>query len=207
MLPLICQLALWSWSHCWWKRKPCICGLLTLISTSWAWSWPSQVVLVTTSEDMAEKTMKEVERQCAPATSPRNSRKEPCQQQDICIEKHGWSHKADNSYAPEHLIISANGYREIAEKINNAGSIFLVNLTRKCRRFASGTKPHCLPVVYAHAYSKLIWTASGKITYQGKSPQKDCKTLVTPLKSWPKTSSYSHTKCSNPADWKVKLLF
>ena len=49
----------------------------------------SQVVLVTTSEDMAEKTMKEVERQCALLPRHEIAEKSLAKQQDICIEKHG----------------------------------------------------------------------------------------------------------------------
>ena len=73
-----------------------------------------------------------------------------------------------NEYAPEHLIISAQGYRAIAEQINNAGSIFLGYWTSESAGdYASGTN-HTLPTSgYAHAYSGVnLDSFRKKITYQ-----------------------------------------
>jgi len=73
-----------------------------------------------------------------------------------------------NDYAPEHLIISTENYREVAEKINNAGSIFLGYYTpESAGDYASGTN-HTLPTNgYAKAYSGVnIDSFRKKITYQ-----------------------------------------
>jgi histidinol dehydrogenase len=73
-----------------------------------------------------------------------------------------------NEYAPEHLIISTENYRDIAEKIDNAGSIFLGNYTpESAGDYASGTN-HTLPTNgYAKAYSGVnLDSFRKKITYQ-----------------------------------------
>lgn len=133
----------------------------------------SQVVLVTTSEDMAEKTMKEVERQCALLPRHEIAEKSLANSKIFVLRNMDEAIKLTNSYAPEHLIISANGYREIAEKINNAGSIFLGYLTpESAGDYASGTN-HTLPTSgYAHAYSGVnLDSFRKKITYQEITPE------------------------------------
>ena len=73
-----------------------------------------------------------------------------------------------NEYAPEHLIISTDNYHEIAEKITNAGSVFLGHLTpESAGDYASGTN-HTLPTNgYAKAYSGVnLDSFMKKITFQ-----------------------------------------
>ena len=73
-----------------------------------------------------------------------------------------------NTYAPEHLIISTENYYEIAEKIINAGSIFLGYFTpESAGDYASGTN-HTLPTNgYAKAYSGVnLDSFIKKITFQ-----------------------------------------
>eukprot|EP00975_Prorocentrum_lima_P008944 1906210-Prorocentrum_lima.AAC.1 len=62
-----------------------------------------------------------------------------------------------NEYAPEHLIIETRDYMEQAERIVNAGSVFLGSLTpESAGDYASGTN-HTLPTNgYAKAYSGEI---------------------------------------------------
>ena len=77
-----------------------------------------------------------------------------------------------NEYAPEHLIISTSNYMQIAEKITNAGSIFLGHLTpESAGDYASGTN-HTLPTNgYAKAYSGVnLDSFRKKITYQEITP-------------------------------------
>jgi histidinol dehydrogenase len=59
-----------------------------------------------------------------------------------------------NEYAAEHLILSVENPEDIADKIINAGSIFLGDYTpESCGDYASGTN-HTLPTNgYARAYS------------------------------------------------------
>lgn len=73
-----------------------------------------------------------------------------------------------NAYAPEHLILAVQNYSEVAEKIMNAGSVFLGNFTpESCGDYASGTN-HTLPTNgYARAYSGVsLDSFVKKITFQ-----------------------------------------
>lgn len=73
-----------------------------------------------------------------------------------------------NSYAPEHLIIATNQAETLSEKVVNAGSVFLGNLTpESAGDYASGTN-HTLPTnAYAKQYSGVNLDAFMKtITYQ-----------------------------------------
>lgn len=133
----------------------------------------SQVVLVTTSEDMATKTMAEVERQVALLPRHELAEKTLVNSKIIVLKNMDDVVRISNEYAPEHLIISCKGYREIAEQINNAGSIFLGYLTpESAGDYASGTN-HTLPTSgYAHAYSGVnLDSFRKKITYQEITPE------------------------------------
>ena len=73
-----------------------------------------------------------------------------------------------NAYAPEHLIIETENYLEVAERITNAGSVFLGSLTpESAGDYASGTN-HTLPTNgYAKAYSGVsLDSFIRKITFQ-----------------------------------------
>ena len=73
-----------------------------------------------------------------------------------------------NEYAPEHLIISMKNYSEIAEKIINAGSVFLGNYTpESAGDYASGTN-HTLPTNgWARSFSGVnLDSFIRKITFQ-----------------------------------------
>lgn len=73
-----------------------------------------------------------------------------------------------NYYAPEHLIIQTEDYAELAEKVENAGSVFMGPYTpESAGDYASGTN-HTLPTNgYAHAYSGVnLDSFIKKITFQ-----------------------------------------
>ena len=73
-----------------------------------------------------------------------------------------------NAYAPEHLIIQTANYAEIAEKVVNAGSVFLGKYAcESAGDYASGTN-HTLPTHgYATAYSGVnLDSYCRKITFQ-----------------------------------------
>ena len=73
-----------------------------------------------------------------------------------------------NEYAPEHLIIETKDYMDLAEKVVNAGSVFLGSLTpESAGDYASGTN-HTLPTNgYAKAYSGVsLDSFIRKITFQ-----------------------------------------
>ena len=73
-----------------------------------------------------------------------------------------------NYYAPEHLIIQTKDYAKLAEKVENAGSVFMGPFTpESAGDYASGTN-HTLPTNgYAHAYSGVnLDSFIKKITFQ-----------------------------------------
>ena len=78
-----------------------------------------------------------------------------------------------NSYAPEHLIIETADYMSVAERVVNAGSVFLGSLTpESAGDYASGTN-HTLPTNgYAKAYSGVsLDSFIRKITFQEIKPE------------------------------------
>ena len=73
-----------------------------------------------------------------------------------------------NCYAPEHLIIQTKDYEQLAEKVINAGSVFLGSYAcESAGDYASGTN-HTLPTHgYATAYNGVnLDSYCRKITFQ-----------------------------------------
>ena len=78
-----------------------------------------------------------------------------------------------NAYAPEHLILSLDDPQAVADRIVNAGSVFLGHLTpESVGDYASGTN-HTLPTNgFARAYSGVsLDSFVKKITYQQLTPE------------------------------------
>lgn len=128
----------------------------------------SQAVMVTTSQTLAEKVMKEVAVQLEKLPRREIAERSIANSKILVVSDIEQAIRLTNAYAPEHLIISADKYREIAEKIANAGSIFLGYFTpESAGDYASGTN-HTLPTNgYAKAYSGVnLDTFCKKITYQ-----------------------------------------
>lgn len=78
-----------------------------------------------------------------------------------------------NLYAPEHLIIQAADYADLARRVENAGSVFLGSYTpESAGDYASGTN-HTLPTNgYARAYSGVnLDSFIKKITFQEITPR------------------------------------
>lgn len=128
----------------------------------------SQAVLVTTSLLLAKKVEKEfinqlnkLSRQGYVLESAKNSKiiVLSCEEDLVDIA---------NVYAPEHLIICTQNYCQMAEKIENAGSIFLGNYTpESAGDYASGTN-HTLPTGgWAKSYSGVnLSSFTKRITLQ-----------------------------------------
>lgn len=128
----------------------------------------SQVILTTTSEDFINKVLAEIDIQLA--ALPRKEVAEKALQNSKAILLHSTNDIIDltNEYAPEHLIIETDNYMSIADKITNAGSVFLGNYTpESAGDYASGTN-HTLPTNgYAKAYSGVnLDSFVRKITFQ-----------------------------------------
>lgn len=128
----------------------------------------SQAVLITTSETLLRETQAEVERQLA--ALPRKAITEKSLESSRLILVKDLNEALDmvNEYAPEHLIIETKDYQDIAERIINAGSVFLGPYApESAGDYASGTN-HTLPTNgYAKAYSGVsLDSFIRKITFQ-----------------------------------------
>ena len=128
----------------------------------------SQVVLITTSEELIKKVIKEIK--VLSETLPRKHiiEKSLLNSRFFLVENLDMAVELSNAYAPEHLIISTEKEDSIAEKIINAGSVFLGNYTpESAGDYASGTN-HTLPT-YGHARSHSGVSVDSfvkKITFQ-----------------------------------------
>lgn len=132
----------------------------------------SQAVCITTSKYLAEKVLAEVERQLQLLPRKEIAEKSVANSKIILVKDLAEVIDVTNEYAPEHLIISTSNYMQIAERITNAGSIFLGHLTpESAGDYASGTN-HTLPTNgYAKAYSGVnLDSFRKKITYQEITP-------------------------------------
>ena len=128
----------------------------------------SQVVLVANRLEIVEKVLTEIERQVI--TLPRGKTASKALEHSILIVQESLDEQIGliNEYAPEHLIISTKNYAEIAEKITNAGSVFLGEYTpESAGDYASGTN-HTLPTNgWARSYNGVnLDSFLRKITFQ-----------------------------------------
>lgn len=128
----------------------------------------SQVVLITTKESIAIAVNQKVEKHLK--NLPRKKIAEAALQSSVFIVVNSEDKAIEilNEYAAEHLILSVKNAEEVAEKIYNAGSIFLGNYSpESVGDYASGTN-HTLPTNRAAlAYSGVsLDSFVKKITYQ-----------------------------------------
>ena len=128
----------------------------------------SQVVLVTTSEKLLEEVEYEVQHQLSRLPRWEIAEKSLANSKLILVKDMEEAIELTNEYAPEHLIIETKDYMDVAEKVVNAGSVFLGSFTpESAGDYASGTN-HTLPTNgYAKAYSGVsLDSFIRKITFQ-----------------------------------------
>ena len=128
----------------------------------------SQVVLITTSEKLLEEVEYEVQHQLSRLPRWEIAEKSLENSKLILVKDMDEAIELTNEYAPEHLIIETKDYMELAEKVVNAGSVFLGAYTpESAGDYASGTN-HTLPTNgYAKAYSGVsLDSFIRKITFQ-----------------------------------------
>jgi histidinol dehydrogenase len=133
----------------------------------------SQSILVTTSAQIAEATLAEVEKQTAVLPRAEIVRQALANSYVVITNTLDEAMSFSNVYAPEHLILATEHWQQITDKIINAGSVFLGNLTpESAGDYASGTN-HTLPTSsYARAYSGVsVDSFVKKITFQHLSPE------------------------------------
>ena len=128
----------------------------------------SQSILITTSEQLIYAVQEEVEKQLAVLPRKEITEKSLSHSKLILVNTIDEAIEMTNEYAPEHLIIETKDYMQVAERIVNAGSVFLGPYTpESAGDYASGTN-HTLPTNgYAKAYSGVnLDSFMRKITFQ-----------------------------------------
>jgi histidinol dehydrogenase len=128
----------------------------------------SQVILVSTNENLIERIQNEVKRQVEKLPRKETALKALKNSKAILVRNNTDALDLINEYAPEHLIISCVDNEILADKIINAGSVFLGNYSpESAGDYASGTN-HTLPTNgYAKAYSGVsLDSFVKKITFQ-----------------------------------------
>ncbi len=128
----------------------------------------SQVVLVTDSEKLIEKMPAELDRQLEELPRREIAIHSLEKSTLILVKDTDEAIRFSNEYAPEHLIIYTRNYEELAEKVVNAGSVFLGRYAcESAGDYASGTN-HTLPTSgYARSYSGVnLDSYCRKITFQ-----------------------------------------
>ena len=129
-------------------------------------------VLVSTSREVAESTLRALQEACKHAPS---SAKEALEAGGAVLVARSIEEAVSfaNRFAPEHLQIITQQDEQVLRMIRNAGSVFLGRYSPvACGDYASGTN-HVLPTSgYARAYSGLsVHDFLKRITYQKLDPE------------------------------------
>jgi len=133
----------------------------------------SQVLLVSTDENVILKITQSMERQLQALPRKEIAQQALANSKAILVKDIDEGISLINAYAPEHLIIASKDDEQIAEKIINAGSVFLGNYSpESAGDYASGTN-HTLPTNgHAKAYSGVsLDSFLKKITFQKLTQQ------------------------------------
>lgn len=136
----------------------------------------SQVIFITTSEDMLVSVMKETEKQLAVLPRRDIAEKSLQNSQYVLVGSKEEAMALSNTYAPEHLIIATEDYEQLADQVINAGSVFLGSYAcESAGDYASGTN-HTLPTHgYALAYNGVnLDSYIRKVTFQHLSEEGVC---------------------------------
>ncbi|GET31046.1 histidinol dehydrogenase [Prolixibacter sp. SD074] len=128
----------------------------------------SQVILVTTEEPLITKVLQAIDRQMSELPRAAIATKALENSRAILVNDEEQMVELINFYAPEHLIIATRNTTNHADRITNAGSVFLGNFTpESAGDYASGTN-HTLPTQgWARSFSGLnLESFCKKITFQ-----------------------------------------
>ena len=133
----------------------------------------SQSILFTDSEQVAHDVLREVEAQLE--LLPRKDMASESLKHSRIVVLRDMEEAFDicNEYAPEHLILAMDSAMEWADRVVNAGSVFLGHYScESAGDYASGTN-HTLPTSgYAKAYSGVnLDSFCRKITFQHLTPE------------------------------------
>ncbi len=128
----------------------------------------SQVLLITTSEAKLQEVYDEVNRQLAVLPRRDIAQRALDNSRLVLVGSADEMIALSNAYAPEHLILQVRNYEQMAERVVNAGSVFLGQYAcESAGDYASGTN-HTLPTHgYATAYNGVnLDSYCRKITFQ-----------------------------------------
>ena len=128
----------------------------------------SQVVLVANTAEVVEKTNQAIEAQLKELPRKEIAKKALENSYAVILSEEKTAIEFLNEYAAEHLILATENADAVAEKITNAGSVFVGNFTpESAGDYASGTN-HTLPTNgFARAYSGVSLDSFCKnITFQ-----------------------------------------
>ncbi|HRS91134.1 MAG TPA: histidinol dehydrogenase [Candidatus Marinimicrobia bacterium] len=132
----------------------------------------SQVICVTDNEELIPKIIAAVEQQLSELPRRTIAEKSLESSRLILVNNLDEALEFINCYAPEHLILQTQNPEQWADKVINAGSVFLGEFTpESAGDYASGTN-HTLPTNgYARNYSGIsVDSFVKKITFQKISP-------------------------------------
>ncbi|MBQ6200936.1 MAG: histidinol dehydrogenase [Prevotella sp.] len=128
----------------------------------------SQVLLITTSEQVILDVQAEVNRQLDLLPRKEIAQKALENSTLVLVKDQKEAIALSNAYAPEHLIIQTKDYEKLAKQVVNAGSVFLGEYAcESAGDYASGTN-HTLPTHgYATAYNGVnLDSYCRKVTFQ-----------------------------------------
>ena len=128
----------------------------------------SQVLLITTSEAILNAVQEEVARQLELLPRKEIAVKALENSRLVLVDSTDKMMELSNAYAPEHLILQTKDFETLADKVINAGSVFLGKYAcESAGDYASGTN-HTLPTHgYATAYSGVnLDSYCRKVTFQ-----------------------------------------
>ena len=128
----------------------------------------SQSILLTTSNDFAQKLPKVIDELLNTLPRKEMMLKSLAHSRIIVLKDNDKIMEFANNYAPEHLIINHTEADILAQKVENAGSVFIGPYSpESAGDYASGTN-HTLPTSgYAHAYSGVnLDSFCKKVTFQ-----------------------------------------
>lgn len=126
----------------------------------------SQVFLISTSELLADNVNHELLSQLEKLPRKEIAQKALDNSKTVVVKNTSEAIELANLYAPEHLIIATADYNDIADKVINAGSVFLGQYAcESAGDYASGTN-HTLPT---HGYAT---------TYNGVNLDSFCKKIT-----------------------------
>jgi len=144
----------------------------------------SQVILITTSKNLAEQVLIELKNQLQLLPRKLIAEKSLSNSRIILVQNLEEAIEISNRYAPEHLILAVQNPNKLLKKIVNAGSVFIGNYSpESAGDYASGTN-HSLPTYgYAKSYSGVsVESFMKSITFQKLSKdglKKIAQTVIT----------------------------